>query len=115
MEKYIEYKNKYKFSIIKLIIFINVYESHEKTNNLRKLNFISEIVILIDGIGNQSILYKEYPYLPDEIYINNTHQSEKDNVVYNLTDRGNEIKNGMELCIGRLLKNVFWIIKYNLY
>ena len=106
-------------TILSLIMFLSL--SNE--NNFKKLFSFSEIVLTINGTGNQNILSdhavfggnnseKEFDSLPDYIFINGVLQNYRKIMVYNLTRQINIIRmkwnNSLTNCKGmfRNLKNI---------
>ncbi len=76
-----------KKSIIYIILLYIIGFSYEYK---RKIIYLSEITIIVKGLGNQQILYDSYS--PNKIYINEVLQDYNGNFVYNLTDEKNIIK-----------------------
>ena len=74
--------------IINKIIFLIIL-SNEKF--LNKLNLDSEISMIINGTGIQSILYFDYNYVPDKILINGIYQNYTDKYVKDLSKEINNI------------------------
>ena len=80
---------------IRFYLFINLI--HE--TSLRKLNFDSEITIVIEGKGTQQILSTDknpyygstYSELPNQILVNGILQNHTERYVYNLTQQINKI------------------------
>ena len=76
-----------KKSIIYIILLYIIGFSYEYK---RKIIYLSEITIIVKGLGNQQILYDSYS--PNKIYINEVLQDYNGSFVYNLTDEKNIIK-----------------------
>ena len=92
-----KYKNGKRYLIIILIIIYLPIYSNKKLKELRKLNIITKISIIVNGTGNQSIINGEgfsnhyFNDNPSEIFINDKLQNYNGNVAYNLNDSQNNI------------------------
>ena len=65
-----KYYNRTYLSLKKMIffiLFIGIAYALKKSN---KIDLSNEIIIKINGKGNQSILYSQYSNKPDEVLIN---------------------------------------------
>ena len=79
---------KFNNYLIIFVIFFLLISLGESKLKLPKINFNSEILIIIRGIGKQPILNikksnsnkKYFNYTPSEIYINNIFQNITDNL-----------------------------------
>ena len=72
----------YFFVLINSFILIFAKEFYEK----KKFTFFNEITIKISGSDIQNILYENYTYKPDEIYIEgNSYTIDEENRIMNLT------------------------------
>ena len=59
-----------------LILFFNsISSSEEKAFKLRKLEILSRITMIIEGIGTKYILGDKFNILPSEVSVNNINQS----------------------------------------
>ena len=98
-----------KFMFIILILIISLIK-HILLKRLRKLNSITEIIITIQGTGNQKILSDESSVQsPDEILVNGESQSELGKIVYNLENSKNNITmrwNDISLNFANMFKNL---------
>ena len=85
--------NNFFASIFKLIIITLFYSPilAIKEIKLRKINYISEITLIINGSGDQRILGKEFKYNLSEIYVNGINQTKFDFKVYGLNKAINHI------------------------
>ena len=99
--------------ILVLIIFLIIVFSPlclSKKMPLRKINFVSEIIIWINEIGEQKILSDEYnDYLPDEVLIN-------DNIIENNKTKFylNDTENKIVMRWNNLITYLVNIIKMDL-
>ena len=87
--------NIFLFNILKLILIILFYSPilALKEIILRKLNYISEITLIIKGSGDQRILDNKNGFnsFPSEILVNGINQTKFDSKVYGLTNTINNI------------------------
>ena len=85
--------NNFLLIIFKLIIITLFYSPilAIKEIILRKLNYFTEITLIIKGNGTQRILNNEFKSLPSEIYVNGINQTKFDYKVYGLKNTINII------------------------
>ena len=85
--------NTFLLIIFKLIMITFFYSPilAIKEIILRKLNYISEITLIIKGNGTQRIFSNDFKNLPSEIYVNGINQTKFDYKVYGLSNTINNI------------------------
>ena len=80
-------------NILLLLYFILLFPPIFLLKKLQRNTFImySEIEIIINKAGNKNILYSDFYYKPDEVFINGIPQN-KSSIFYNFTGEENIIK-----------------------
>ena len=104
------------YNLIIFMIFFLLFSLEESKCKIIKLNLDSEILIIIKGPGNYSVLNKRningdkyFNYTPSEIYINGVARNRTNNFEYNLELEDNIIT----LKFNQPLKHCNWMF-YNL-
>ena len=83
----INYNKKFKRHIIIYIIFYYIIHISREDNS----NSISKIFLTIQGPGIQRIIYEDFEFLPNDIYINNNNVQESIDLTYNFEKEINNI------------------------